>query len=164
MRRYFFTNFYVAGIRVGIQAGHSAEEMWAKTVKRYLEKPTKKNRAALQYLVQFAEDHKTWILLNGGDHDALHNLITFLNKKENPYSFDFFKEPGLNNAITSVTLVLPERMYDETANAVGKALLKGDPLSQNWPALEIALNVSDRNYTPWEIEFLKRKAMCGLAS
>ena len=75
----------------------------------------------------------------------------------------FFAEPGLNNAITSVCVILPERLYDDVANTLGRVLGRT-------PAWEAALDaetfsaVMERNYTEWEREFLRRKALCGLAS
>ena len=79
-----------------------------------------------------------------------------------------FQEPGLNYANTAVGIILPERMYDEVATAVGKAMLKAEADSNaNW--MDYVGGVFEdvllrRKYTPWEREFLKRKAACGLAS
>jgi hypothetical protein len=115
-----------------------------------------------ELLNSWATDYKTMILLNGGEHEALDNLYKNLSGQTS-YPFTMFQEPGLNFANTAVVVILPERMYDDTARSVGKALLKGDPFSQNWPAIEIDLKVRDRKYTPWEREFLRFKETCGKA-
>jgi hypothetical protein len=162
MRAFFFCNQYLAGIHPGIQSGHALDQLWSGFVET-MGKHTKTAKAKFAMLREFSKNHKTWICLNGGDSLMLGDLYKFMIG-QTTYPFTMFQEPGLNYANTAVVIILPERMYDDIARSVGKALLKGDPLSQNWPAIEIDLNVVLRQYTPWEREFLKRKEMCGLAS
>lgn len=165
MRAYFFRLMYLTGIHSGIQSGHAAEEMWSYYVEGHFAGTlTHKEKIEFSLLRIFAKEHKTWIILNGGEYDDLVNLLEFFDLPENPYPHSVFYEPGMGGTLTAIRIIVPEGLYDDVSTAVGKALLKGDPLSQNWPALEIALNCADRKYNPWEREFLKRKAMCGLAS
>jgi hypothetical protein len=72
-----------------------------------------------------------------------------------------------------VGIILPERMYDDVATAVGNAMVKAETATDdvnrgNWTAFvdnRIPFHwVIDRHYTEWEREFLKRKALCKLAS
>ena len=166
MRAYFFNNMYLNGIHNGIQAGHALDQLWSSLTeaKGKRTKRTKSAEAKFAMLREFSRDHKTWICLNGGDHELLGNLYKNLSG-QTLYPFTMFQEPGLNFANTAIVVILPERMYDDTARSVGKALLKGDPypFSQNWPAIEIDLKVRDRKYTPWEREFLRFKETCGKA-
>jgi len=170
MRRLFFNNFYVAGIRTGIQAGHSAEEMWMKATKRFLADPSAENRKVLEYLIEFADNHKTWVILTGGDHDALSDFFTFLLESDNPYPVSIFREPGLGNAITSLSIVLPERMYDDFSRMVARSAMKAETDKINPGNLPAQIpddqfqEYWNRHYTKWELEFLKRKELCGLAS
>jgi len=117
-------------------------------------------------LLTFANRHKTWIVLDGGDHEALSDMWGFLCDERNPYPFSRFCEPGLNNAITSLSIVLPERMYDDVATTFGKALVREDFDAREWTSFvddAAFLEVIERKYSDWEREFLKRKAVCRLA-
>jgi hypothetical protein len=201
MRAYFFNNMYLNGIHNGIQAGHALDQLWSgltetvakltKTVHAAKSAPARlrEAQAKLAMLREFSKTHKTWIILKGGDSDALADLYNFMDTpfssmsklfqpvvkgkySHHSYPFAMFQEPGLNNAITSVCVVLPERMYDDLSTAVGKAMIKADPTLTPQPTINwmLAMPVQSldaataRNYTPWEREFLKRKALCGLAS
>ncbi len=164
MRAYFFSNMYISGIHTGIQAGHAITEMFIYYTD-VAPNGNEKCKAAFEMLKTFARDHKTFVILNGGDHQSLQDMLTLLNQEENPgYPRCFFTEPGLNNAMTSVCVVLPERMYDETARAVGKAMLK--TCSLDWSSIPQNLwkEVMSRQYTPWERTFLMFKERCGLAN
>ena len=165
MRAYFFNNQYLAGIHNGIQAGHALDQLWSNFVE--MKKMSKANKAKFAMLRDFSKNHKTWIVLNAGDHDALGNLHTFMTG-QNTYPVAMFQEPGLNFSNTSIVVILPERMYDDTARAVGKALLKAEtnptPFNLNLVAIMTDLGCEERNYTSWEREFLKRKELCSKAS
>jgi hypothetical protein len=168
LRAYFFNNQYLAGIHNGIQAGHALDAMWSfYTDKFFLEianGPVFPLDAQFDMLTKFSRNHKTWVILNAGDHAALEDLFTFFAKPQNPsYPFSQFQEPGLNNANTSVAIILPERMYDDVANAFGKTLLENysDPYC-GLPTFTLD-EVLTRNYTAWERELLKRKAACSKA-
>lgn len=183
MRRYFFTNMYMGGIHTGIQSGHAAEEMWANVVRSFLTSPTEYAEMKLKYLLDFAENHKTWIILNGGDHYKLSEFYQFLINARNPYTFSSFQEPGLNGAITSVSVILPERMWDETATYVGNECNRLNGSSQQRqldferrvfcegvPTYKEGVLILDslgkpvlRTYSQWEIDFLKRKVLYKLA-
>ncbi len=130
MRQIFFVNMYCNHIQAGIQSGHAVNEMWLK----YGFNPEK-----LETIFEFARDHKTFILLNGGDHEALTDLMKFCDQRTNPYPWSVFREPGLNNAITSVSIIIPEKLYG-------------------------TMDYWQYSYTPWEIEFAIRKEKCSLAS
>ena len=168
MRAYFFNNQYLNGIHNGIQAGHALDQLWSNFAE--MKKMSKASEAKFAMLRDFSKNHKTWIVLNAGDHDALDNLHTFMTG-QNTYPFAMFQEPGLNFSNTSVVIILPERMYDDFARMVGKAVLKsqepttlmkvGDLIPQDRWTKEAYLS---RQYTNWELEFLARKELCGKAS
>ena len=109
-RAYFFINTYLIGIHAGIQAAHAAVEM----------------TLGYNYLYdQWASDHKTIIVLNGGTHSNLEQIyadlvysaahVEYINKYDSgmymPVSL--FKESMdcLNGANTAVGIVVPDRLY-----------------------------------------------------
>jgi hypothetical protein len=146
MRAYFFNNYYVGGIRAGIQAAHAMDQMWLQFVEALLRGTLPAlERSRLEMLCEFSRNHKTFILLHAGDHADLNDLANFFAADENPYPWARFSEPGLNDAITSVAIVIPERLYDEASTDVGRGL--GEP----------------GGYSAWEVEFLKRRVVCTLA-
>jgi hypothetical protein len=148
MRAYFFINYYVGGIRAGIQAAHAMDQMWLQLVDPLRQgslPPLERSR--LEMLCEFSRNHKTFILLHAGDHEDLNDLANFLAMSENPYPWAKFSEPGLNDAMTSVAIVIPERLYDEASTDVGRGLVGSEA----------------RGYSAWELEFLKRRAVCVLA-
>ena len=179
MRAYFFNNQYLAGIHNGIQAGHAICDMWSGFFERFLKAGSWTLPVPFEALRNICRDHKTWIILNAGDHDALNEFYDFLHG-QNDLPFCRFKEPGLNYATTSVAVVLSDRMFDDVAKATGRAVQKAVdfgygmngwiassttcfPTSKNPtdPTFEDALA---RNYTDWEMEFLMRKNRCKLAN
>lgn len=104
MRTYFFGNFYFSSIQQGIQALHALAEMMTKY--RFDEKANT--------LYDWIDNHKTTILLNGGDQSALEDLMYFFNNDDNPYPWGHFKEApeATNSTLTSVGIVLPAKIYD----------------------------------------------------
>jgi hypothetical protein len=165
MRAYFFNNMYLNGIHNGIQAGHALDQLWSSLTEAK-GKRTKSAEAKFAMLREFSREHKTWIILKSGDSNALFDLYKFMAGQKT-YPFTMFQEPGLNHAPTSVVVILPERMYDDVSTAVGRAALKAEGMIHHWLTQvppELLAEVESRKYTLWEVEFLKRKALCGLAS
>ena len=162
-RAYFFNNMYLEGIHNGIQAGHAIDQMWLK----YTDPNADPNRLA--NLRDFSKRHKTFIILTAGEHqNMMQTFKTLFKSRDNPYPYERFLEPGLNNTITSIGIILPKCMYDAVSMAVGRAALKAAETgpSSNWTAFiekKMLVKAQKRGYTPWEIEFLKFKAPCGLA-
>jgi len=167
VRSYFFNNFYVNGIRNGIQAGHTVDEMWLELVGKLLSgKTSARTKAQLEMLMEFAANHKTFIVLNGGDHATLGETLDLFIDHENPYPWSVFREPGLNDAITSLRIIIPERLYDREADRIARILAKPDRADQpgaKTPADWAALSQVEGVYTQWEEKFLVRKIRCGLA-
>jgi len=132
MRAYFFTNMYLSPIQCGIQAGHVIGEMAVK----YGQNPDSD-------FLEWANDHKTMIVLNGGMSCNLESIINHLSQKENPYEWDMFIESqeALYGALTCVGIVLPEWVYAK-ASEVRNASYNND--------LVDVTGVSD-----WEWELIK---------
>jgi hypothetical protein len=174
MRAYFFNNMYQGGIFTGIQAGHAIDQIWSKYVEKFfaVEKQTPSEHfwRAFNTLREFSKDHKTFIVLNGGDHRALWSLTKLLDWVKNPYPWHYFTEEGLNDAITSVGIVIPESLYDQTATIVGKECVQDETALECFIKTGVTIKGTDgtkpehvRTYTEFDLEFLKRRVVCSLA-
>ena len=100
MRAYFWGNMYLSSIQQGIQAAHVVAEMFAKY-------PDDDNHSMT--LLDWADDHKTMILYNGGYQSKLIDIADVL-KASGKYPWADFREEeaSLNGAVTSVGVILPE--------------------------------------------------------
>lgn len=110
MRLYSITNMYMNGIHAGIQTQHSTGELFLK----YYEKS---NFPQIELVLKWLAEHKTTIVLNGGMHPDLISLLELLNdwEKHDEYEvlpFAPFYEPGVNNALTSISIIMPQDAID----------------------------------------------------
>lgn len=108
MRLYTFTNFYLSSIQQGIQSAHCLHEL-------FLNYPAEPSTLASTKLFDWANNHKTMIVLNGGDSQSLSELYGELVPLARSGNFPLAKfsedERSLNNALTCVGIVLPEAVY-----------------------------------------------------
>ena len=83
----------------------------------------------MDYLYTWAREHKTMILLNAGYSEELRSLISFFNTTENPYPWSLFKEgeDALDGALTCVSIILPEAVYE-----AAKEVRNGVPVTDVW--------------------------------
>lgn len=108
MRAYFLCNMYLSPIQCGIQSAHVVGEMTA----RYCLGDFITDQSEM--FIEWAAEHKTMVLLNGGYQKELEEFYDFLRKaKDNPFPFEMFREEqdALNGAMTSVGIILPEQVY-----------------------------------------------------
>ncbi len=104
MRLYSVTNMYMAGIHAGIQTQHSTGELFAKYREYSIQ-----NNTIFEWVIY----HKTTIVLNGGMHQDLVAVLELLedwekHDKEEVIPFAPFYEPGVNNSLTSISIVMRE--------------------------------------------------------
>lgn len=106
MRAYYFGNMYLSSIQQGIQAAHATHELFTKYRHTISGEKTR-------LLYEWAESHKTMILLNGGYLKTIQDLVNFLDSDENPYPWAPFHEgeDSLGGVLTTVSIVLPEKIY-----------------------------------------------------
>lgn len=119
MRFYSFTNsLYMSPLQVGLQTAHCVAEAAINAHKS-------KNSGMFG---AWARDHKTIVILNGGNCASLLKIEDFFKKGQNPYVWASFYEDvaSLNGAITAVGVVLPEEIY-ETALLVRNRTLFRPP-------------------------------------
>lgn len=119
-RCYTFNNFYLQGIQAGIQAAHSVTEMFAKAEynKGNAIGDEEKNKADLiqDTLYEWANNHKTMIVLNGGMQQDLHalndQLVEIVYDLALPYATFRESQEALNGAMTSISVVVPDCLYN----------------------------------------------------
>lgn len=99
-RMYSLVMYNLSGIQKGIQSGHANIEY----ARAYGEDPDFQN---------WADNHKTVILLDGGGSIEMEDICNQLSEHDIPYAE--FIEPDLNNSISAVSFVVPERVYGEEA-------------------------------------------------
>lgn len=109
LRMYFFTIYQLTGIQAGIQCGHAALE-YSRVYKDS------------EIFINFADNWKTWIILNGGttnyEIDEEGVSMGSLNQigdslSENDIDFSFFREPDLNYSLTALCFICDERVFNK---------------------------------------------------
>lgn len=163
MRLYTFCNQYLSSIQNGIQSLHVVSEMFVK----YNRDDNSLESMQQIILQEWATHHKTVVLLNAGYSEELHNLIDFLNSKENPYPWGSFFEgiDALDGALTCVGIVLPEKIYEMSALVRdGKALMElvraaKDTGGRTPP--NVRFDIAD--FDNWELDMIDRLNQYGLA-
>lgn len=114
-RLYTFINFYLSQIQQGIQTAHIVHELFMKykdLVYRQYEVEQVNARVVLH---EWAANHKTIIVLNGGEGRAIAEMLEvtkrFGEKMDLPF-VDFHEDEGLGNIRTGFGIVLPEEIFD----------------------------------------------------
>ena len=114
-RMYFFVPYNLSPIQQAIQAGHAALE-YARKYKDDEE------------FIDFADNWKTWVILNGGTTNSKGKTGANYRKDEEPYfgtldnlahqlikndiKYSLFNEPDLNDALTAVCFICDERVFN----------------------------------------------------
>ena len=107
---YFLVPYNISPIQQAIQAGHAALEY----ARKYGDDEEFKD---------FVDNHKTWIILNGGTTNCMREIGTGLSKGTLNQALDaisehpdikcaFFTEPDLNDALTAICLIVDERVFN----------------------------------------------------
>lgn len=126
MRFYGFGNYYLSSLQQGLQAGHAVAELFVKhnhadvnnaSAGDYTLPEERNNLAKADYVLGWAENHKTMVLLNGGNSADLQELFEFLETNKCPFPFVKFHEDevSLNGALTYVGMILPAQIYETAA-------------------------------------------------
>jgi hypothetical protein len=171
MRAYFFGNLYLSSIQQGIQAAHALGEMFI----RYPGWMPGAPEFDGDFLWEWASNHKTMILLNGGGSSNIQGLVDFFRKGENILPWAEFNEEAdaLNGALTTVGIILPEKIYK-----MSELMRKGDVYDSNqriinWGtlfsgnAIDVQLTHNTTVqwcYSPWEVRMIQRLGEFNLAS
>jgi hypothetical protein len=107
---------YLSSLQNGLQSAHVVGEM----ITKYLNHGLSDHQCDQHnMLLDWAENHKTMILLNAGYGANIHNLAEMFSSNHNTFPWAKFHEEqaALDGAITSIGIVLPEFVY-RTASAI----------------------------------------------
>lgn len=146
-RMYGFCNYQLSGtIHGGIQFGHCCIEYQQK-IKKLPQRESIYNK--------WATKDKTFIILNGGTtNDNLENYGILQKNRDllidNNILFAEFREPDLNNSLTSICFLVDERVWnrDEYPDFVPETI----PYSKRKPSEKVLLQLEERNninYKHW---------------
>lgn len=141
MRFYSFGNYYLSSLQQGLQGTHVLTEMDVKY----------KGKAQEKALFDWKKNHKTIVILNGGNAQSLadlHEYFKYLQKRGMPHPFAKFHEDeqSLGGALTSVGIVVPERIY-----ALGDAIQKAKHYTGGLNAL-FENGFEDQPIKKWEYD------------
>jgi len=119
LRFYTFVNFYLSSLQQGVQSFHVCHEMFMKYKvlgdAAYLDKPL---TSEVKQLIEWADHHKTVIVLNGGANQDILDKYLFLSRETGAFNFTApfasFSEDdySLGGVMTAVGIVLPEEIYN----------------------------------------------------
>lgn len=165
MRFYSFVNYYLSQIQHGIQTAHCAVDMRTKYPAHPYDISKDVMRSACDMYTDWATNHKTVVLLNGGNQQSLYDLWAMFDHPANPYPISYFQEDeqSLNNALTCVGIILPEKIYE------GANLLRDRRSNVRRVSDGVNIIVSgngeiyEHEYTTWEIEMMQRLIQYRLA-
>lgn len=116
MRLYTMTHFMLSPMAKGIQATHSTVNLF----KKYTPNPSNNDEVAViesmdpcDMLWDWSINHETMISLNGGVTPDMNEMVEFLEYNTCPYPWAYFREDeSLGELVTSISIVLPERLYN----------------------------------------------------
>lgn len=161
MRAYFFGNMYLSSIQQGIQAAHVIAEM---SVKYYGAMDGGDSTGNSFY--EWASFHKTMILLNGGYSKTIRELVTFFDHAENPYPWEQFHEgeDALDSALTSVGIILPEKIYEGASQLRSNPAAPATLIEEGCLCLYADTDAAIvQDYSRWEAQLMGKLNTFGLA-
>lgn len=106
MKMYFITNMYLSPIQRGIQSAHALAELYENN-----------SDSNLEIVSDWAKNHKTIIVLNGGTNESMKRIYSKIEELSLDANLILatFNEPELNNTLTAIALLehhLPSELYD----------------------------------------------------
>ena len=161
MRCYHLSNMYLSSIQAGIQSSHAQMELFVK----YQEDDDQKAQ-----LYDWAKNHKTMIVLNGGYLSTMQEALKFLDNSSNPYPWSTFyeSEEAMGGMLTNIAIVLPEKIY-ETATLIRRRQLTPNLTIVDGQDSEVIFAIADQRkaygeFSEFEVELCNFLNKFGLAS
>lgn len=147
-RFYGFGNYYLSSLQQGLQAAHAVGNLCVGF-------KTNTPQHAIAY--EWALNHKTMVLLNGGNSDSLANIhikLQYFAEKGMTLPFTDFHEDeaSLNGALTYVGIIIPSVIYEsaqQLRNSVDKVVF-----------IDI---LKTEGFKDWEIELMQLMNQFSLA-
>lgn len=152
MRFYGFGNYYLSSLQQGLQSAHVVGDLAAASVENG--KVTEKGKIFFEW----AGNHKTMVLLNGGNAaslEAIFQKFSFFEKNGMHLPFAKFHEDeqSLGGALTYVGVVVQEKYY----NAAAELRRCADPLDF------VNQKIDNEGWQQWEVEFINELNRYSLA-
>jgi hypothetical protein len=107
LRLYSFVNYYLSSIQQGIQTGHVAVEL----VRKYTKDDSHPGHQ-ITLVEDWADNHKTFITLNGGNNAGVHEAAEILVRSGLPMAFFREDEQSLGQMLTSAAVIVPEYIFN----------------------------------------------------
>lgn len=105
LRLYTFINFYLSSIQQGIQTAHIVHDLMLKYQVH--------SSGAAKLFTDWARNHKTIIVLNGGGTAEIEQAVEVLREQSQyPWAEFYESRECLSAALTGVGVVLPERVFN----------------------------------------------------
>lgn len=116
---YTFTNMYLSQIQRGIQSAHCITDMLVKYNQQFNDFHESSRGPQFEFLLEWMENDKTMIVLNGGGSEELNSLHSFCKGARNsciyPFGVFFEEDTALGGsgagALTCFGILLPESIY-----------------------------------------------------
>lgn len=107
-RFYGFGNYYLSSLQQGLQSAHSIADMFVKY---------RKEQEQQEIIYDWAQNHKTMVLLNGGNSLSLSEIHKFFEELNHwgmnlPFASFNEDEQSLGGALTYVGIVVPSEVYE----------------------------------------------------
>jgi hypothetical protein len=117
LRMYGLVPYNISPIQQGIQYGHSKDEFTLKVIKSLLGKKESISQSDVDSYLDWLENWKTYIILNGGTTNTNPERLGTLNQhlqtlKDNGIFCTDFYEPDLGDQLTGVTFIVDERVFN----------------------------------------------------
>lgn len=146
LRLYSFVNFYLSPMQKGIQTGHAAVDLMLKYSLGKLSTSQEFSRQQ-KMVYDWAKDHKTFIVLEGGNSKSLLQTTQIITESGFPY--DTFSEDrdSLNGLHTCTVVVLPDYIFAAKLDPIGNFYYFDSPFMEtDSPFMESKIRPGDQNY------------------
>lgn len=111
LRFYCFVNYYLSSMQQGIQTGHCAVDLVRKYTKESWVLSYGATRSDRDTVESWADNHKTFITLNGGNNDGIKEATRIISSTDFPWVSFNEDEQSLGGLQTCVGVVLPENIF-----------------------------------------------------
>lgn len=145
LRLYTFVNFYLSQIQQGIQSAHIVSELMS-----FQGWPTPNQ---VDMVKDWAKDHKTIIVCNGGNNEGLGELMSLFRDHRNKFPWTVFHEDeqSLCGALTAVGIVLPEQIFDARYERLDDEWV--------WEDADSLITYTASTYEYWLLQLIKSKRL-----
>lgn len=169
-RLYTFCNMYLSSIQQGIQSAHVVAELFNKYPGNVVSEETMESFVELRKkylrLRDWAQYHKTIIVLNGGNNQSLNELYQFFDSENNQYPFTCFyeDEQSLGSMMTCIGVILPAKIY-KAAELIrqGKSKMIQYRDQYRLASIENGWYNQAIPYSQFEVDLIVKMNQCSLA-